>query len=131
MGYVSGSSPRYKQVKHVLGWAQYQVRSDQAIRRHWQLICCAFSFCWYHASRRCPEMPEEHSKEASDASPNASVQPTGTGKKKWRDSTSEPSGILAGSSPDGESMVGTLGTAVALLESVVWATPTACIAVLA
>lgn len=26
----------YKQVKHALGWSQYQVRSDKAIRRHWQ-----------------------------------------------------------------------------------------------
>jgi hypothetical protein len=33
----------YKHVKHALGWSQYQVRSDQAIRRHWQLVCCAFS----------------------------------------------------------------------------------------
>jgi hypothetical protein len=24
----------YKQVKHVLGWSDYQVRSDTAIRRH-------------------------------------------------------------------------------------------------
>ncbi len=37
----------YKQVKHVLGWSDYQVRSDTAIRRHWQLVCCAFSFCWW------------------------------------------------------------------------------------
>lgn len=37
----------YKQVKHVLGWSDYQVRSDLAIRRHWQLVCCAFSFCWW------------------------------------------------------------------------------------
>jgi hypothetical protein len=28
----------YKQVKHVLGWSDYQVRSDIAIRRHWQLV---------------------------------------------------------------------------------------------
>ena len=41
----------YKHVKHALGWSQYQVRSDKAIRRHWQLVCCAFSFCWYHVSR--------------------------------------------------------------------------------
>jgi SRSO17 transposase len=34
----------YKHVKHELGWSQYQVRSDKAIRRHWQLVCCAFSF---------------------------------------------------------------------------------------
>jgi hypothetical protein len=33
--------------KHVLGWSDYQVRSDPAIRRHWQLACCAFSFCWW------------------------------------------------------------------------------------
>jgi SRSO17 transposase len=36
----------YKQVKHELGWADYQVRSDLAIRRHWALVQCAFSFCW-------------------------------------------------------------------------------------
>ena len=35
----------YKRVKHALGWLQYQVRSDRAMRRHWQLGCCAFSFC--------------------------------------------------------------------------------------
>ncbi len=39
----------YKQVKHTLGWAQYQVRSDTAIRRHWTLVCCAFTFCWWQA----------------------------------------------------------------------------------
>ena len=37
----------YKQVKQHLGWAEYQVRSDLAMRRHWQLVCCAFSFCWW------------------------------------------------------------------------------------
>ena len=37
----------YKQVKHMLGWSDYQVRSDIAIRRHWELVCCAFSFCWW------------------------------------------------------------------------------------
>lgn len=41
----------YKQVKHALGWAQYQVRSDQAIRRHWALVMCAFSFVWQERTR--------------------------------------------------------------------------------
>jgi hypothetical protein len=36
----------YKQVKRELGWADFQVRSDTAIRRHYTLVCCAFSFCW-------------------------------------------------------------------------------------
>jgi hypothetical protein len=37
----------YKQVKAALGWNAYQVRKDHAIRRHWALVCCAFSFCWW------------------------------------------------------------------------------------
>ncbi|HWM96222.1 MAG TPA: hypothetical protein VNO54_04120, partial [Streptosporangiaceae bacterium] len=36
----------YKQVKDELGWADLQVRSDTAIRRHQALVNCAFSFCW-------------------------------------------------------------------------------------
>ena len=36
----------YKQVKDQLGWADFQVRSDIAIRRHQVLVTCAFSFCW-------------------------------------------------------------------------------------
>jgi len=36
----------YKQIKNQLGWADFMVRSDEAIRRHWYLICCAFSFIW-------------------------------------------------------------------------------------
>ncbi|MFI6006975.1 transposase [Streptomyces sp. NPDC051366] len=36
----------YKQIKDELGWADFQVRSDTAIRRHQTLVICAFSFCW-------------------------------------------------------------------------------------
>jgi SRSO17 transposase len=36
----------YKQVKQELGWADFQVRADTAIRRHLTLVCAAFSFCW-------------------------------------------------------------------------------------
>jgi hypothetical protein len=36
----------YKQVKDQLGWADFQVRSGTAIRRHQALVNCAFSFCW-------------------------------------------------------------------------------------
>lgn len=39
----------YKQTKLSLGWSQYQVRSDRAIRRHWALVQCAFAFCWWAA----------------------------------------------------------------------------------
>ena len=35
----------YKQVKDELGWADFQVRSGTAIRRHQALVSCAFCFC--------------------------------------------------------------------------------------
>jgi hypothetical protein len=35
-----------KQVKGELGWADFQVRSDRAICRHWTLVAYTFSFCW-------------------------------------------------------------------------------------
>ncbi len=33
----------YKQVKHELGWADFAVRSDAGIRRHWSLVFCALN----------------------------------------------------------------------------------------
>lgn len=42
----------YKQMKDELGWADFMVRKDQAIRRHWELVCCAFVFCLWHADCR-------------------------------------------------------------------------------
>jgi len=47
----------YKQVKGELGWADFQVRSDRAIRRHWTLVCCAFSFCWRAVLAEHPPQP--------------------------------------------------------------------------
>ncbi|MFQ6198650.1 hypothetical protein [Streptomyces sp. NPDC000405] len=36
----------YKQIKDELGWADFQVRSARAIKRHQTLVNCAFAFCW-------------------------------------------------------------------------------------
>ena len=49
----------YKQVKDELGWADFQVRSDIAIRRHQVLVTCAFSFCWdaWFHDRPAPHEP--------------------------------------------------------------------------
>jgi hypothetical protein len=47
----------YKQVKQELGWADFQVRSDRAIRRHWALVCCAFCFCWWADASPLPQEP--------------------------------------------------------------------------
>jgi SRSO17 transposase len=55
----------YKQVKGELGWADFQVRSDRAIRRHWTLVCCAFSFCWQSFLAHHPAQPEPPDPEAA------------------------------------------------------------------
>jgi hypothetical protein len=45
-GVRNGVEQGDKPVNCELGWADFQVRSDRAIRRHWTLVACAFSFCW-------------------------------------------------------------------------------------
>jgi len=65
----------YKQTKYALGWHEYQVRSDRAIRRHWALVCCAFSFCWYH-------LGQQHAALTPAAGPAASCPaPTARGRR--------------------------------------------------
>jgi hypothetical protein len=59
----------YKQVKGELGWADFQVRSDRAIRRHEAQVGCAFSFCWQSFLADHPTQPE--------LSPNAQAASTG------------------------------------------------------
>jgi hypothetical protein len=34
----------YKPAKHELGWADFQMRAEQAIVRHWHLVMLAFTF---------------------------------------------------------------------------------------
>src|SRR6266487_4318141 len=65
----------HKQVKNELGWADFQVRSARAIRRHLVLVCCAFSFCW-HATHATPDAqpvdsPPGHPPPAAPAHPAA------------------------------------------------------------
>jgi hypothetical protein len=94
----------YKHVKHALGWSQYRVRSDKAIRRHWQLACCAFSFCWYHASHLA-QSPVQADPQVSEVevspplrAPDAEAE-TG-GKNRHRTSNAAPP-LLASSTASG------------------------------
>jgi hypothetical protein len=106
----------YKQVKHELGWADFQVRSDRAIRRHWQLVCLAFSFCWQ-------AWFADHSAQPAPAEPAAA--PTGAARG---DGTSRPpqparAGLLAGDPAAGARLADPLGRARALVAGVVERAP--------
>ena len=79
----------YKQVKHVLGWSDYQVRSDLATRRHWQLVCCAFSLCWW-AYGRLPASPDEPAHKWENDTSSDTV-----GKGKGRRKASLPEALRA------------------------------------
>jgi hypothetical protein len=115
----------YKQVKQSLGWAQYQVRSDLAIRRHWQLVCCAFSFCWW----TCAELLAVDApagvvaKERAEAPAAAGAAAAGRGKKEDLRAPPPVLPVLAGRAEKSEGVAGAVGDAVALLEGVLRQAP--------
>ena len=69
----------YKQVKDELGWADFQVRSDTAIRRHQALVNCAFSFCWAAWFADHPPQhdaaPPPRARPRREGAPHAAVPP--------------------------------------------------------
>jgi DDE superfamily endonuclease len=70
----------YKQQKDELGWADFMVRTDRAIRRHWQLVVCAFTFCWQQASPSLPAPTGAPSTVTEQEQPSATA-PTALGGK--------------------------------------------------
>nr|WP_217346677.1 transposase [Noviherbaspirillum sp. L7-7A]MBV0881152.1 transposase [Noviherbaspirillum sp. L7-7A] len=65
----------YKQMKDQLGWADFMVRNDRAIRRHWVLVCCALAFCWWQEAQQArlhnPDTSPVRKKKPSRSSANA------------------------------------------------------------
>ena len=57
------------------------MRKDLSIRRHWQLVCCAFSFCWW-ACAECEDVGSPPVVVLKDArySSIAATEPDGGGK---------------------------------------------------
>jgi SRSO17 transposase len=108
----------YKQTKHALGWSQYQVRSDAAMRRHWQLVCCAFSFCW----RQWPSI----AAEAAPAHGDGGDGPVAGEAAGRGENTRLPlAAVLAGGVARRPRVAGAVGAALALLAGVVAAAPAA------
>ena len=107
----------YKQVKHALGWSDYQVRSDRAIRRHWQLVFCAFSFCWWACGGEGLESdaPPGVVVVEDDEKVSAALETEGRGKKE-RASCS--SAAVAAGAEARKGVAGALRNGVAILEGV-------------
>jgi len=109
----------YKQTKYALGWSQYQVRSDQAMRRHWQLVCCAFSFCWWHDS---------HPATAITGQPDEEVAPQPTADEavgRGENTRPAPASVLAGGAARRARLAGAVAHAPALLAHLVATAPAA------
>ena len=101
-----------KQVKDELGWADFQVRSDIAIRRHQVLVTCAFSFCWDTWSAH-PGPPA--------AAPPA-PQP-GSGERGSRPRRAGPAAVLAPGAPRRPRLAYPLDHAAALVDRMVQRAP--------
>ena len=122
----------YKQTKYALGWHEYQVRSDLAIRRHWALVCCAFAFCWYNLSQQHPAFaPVSMEALSSPPPPEPSSPPApassveaGRGENQQAASTAAAPALLAGGAAGRARLVGALDHALALLARVVECAPT-------
>ena len=123
----------YKQVKDELGWADFMVRSDRAIRRHWHLVCCAFSFCWrawfaQEAGNAWTPAPTPHAEVSPPVTPTVVAgQPAGRGENGGRFPTAH-SGAQHHVADDPSTrarVAGSLDLPLALVASVVNRAPTA------
>jgi hypothetical protein len=86
----------YKQVKHELGWADFQVRGESAIQRHYTLVCCAFSFCWWAGMVGGPD---------GDRYPTAAA-PAGTRRRTGRSERENQETVHIGQASDRAALAG-------------------------
>src|SRR6266700_2104283 len=103
----------YKQVKDELGWADFQVRSDVAIRRHQVLVNCAFSFCWdaWFAGH-----PPQHDHAVPQPEP-------GCGERGAARRRAGPAAVLAPGDPGGARLAFPLDRIAALVGRLVQGAP--------
>jgi hypothetical protein len=122
----------YKQVKGELGWADFQVRADPAIQRHWHLVCCAFTFCWwawFQTAVREEAVPRSGEAALAPATgPPAASIAAGRGENQRRAGRRRPRamrpGGMAGDGARGPRLAGPVASAQALLARLVLSAPT-------
>jgi SRSO17 transposase len=114
----------YKQVKNALGWAHYQVRKDISIRRHWQMVCCAFTFCWWESSDLLEaETSPGVTLQAKESDPASVTRTPEGGEKERRPTQASGPPLVATRATQSEGMAGTIRDAHALLEGVLGSAP--------
>jgi hypothetical protein len=91
----------------------YLLTSDRAIRRHWTLVCCAFSFCWQAFLADHPTLPTPPGLQADTPSAARGAQATGHRRRTRRQV------LLAGGVAGGAGLADPLERAAALLAVVV------------
>ncbi|HZC77093.1 MAG TPA: IS701 family transposase [Ktedonobacterales bacterium] len=104
----------YKPVKHELGWADYQMRPERAIVRHWQLVLLAYTFSLLVGAEP-PSPPERAAGGKIRANPLAASQ-----RRRVRGA-----GRLERGAAPGAGVAVPVGSAAALLETLVEHRPTA------
>jgi SRSO17 transposase len=114
----------YRQVKNELGWADFQVRADRAIRRHWTLVTCAFSFCWHAppapAAGGAGDHPlPPHRPDAPTPAPPTPAPALVAGRGK----NARAAALLAGGPARRARLAGALGAPPALLARLVHRSP--------
>ena len=112
----------YKQVKGELGWADFQVRSTSAIRRHLTLVCTAFSYCWRDWFTHTPPNPDRPER-GGHRRPVHSGQSVTTHAEPATNSA-----IMAGHPTSGPRLADPCHTAVTLLARLVERAPTSPVA---
>lgn len=119
----------YKQLKQELGWADFMVRSDQAIRRHWHLVFCAFSFCWrsWFAATGPPatDLPPSSTADTAPPSTSGSTSAPARGENGVCANCPAAPGLLATDAPSRSRMARSMDLPLALLAQLVERAPAA------
>jgi hypothetical protein len=108
----------YQPVKHELGWADEQMRPERAIVRHWQLVLLAYTF-----SLLVGALPQGAATAPATTPPAADPPASGSAGGKIR--ASRPPRRVEPDAAQSARVALPLGTAAALLETLVERRPTA------
>jgi SRSO17 transposase len=113
----------YKPAKHELGWADYQLRPERAIVRHWQLVLLAYTF-----SLLVGALPITPTAAPAPPAPDPSPAPAATGGGKIGPRPSprvRGAGRLDRHAAPRPQLAVPVGTPAALLDTLVARRPTA------